>query len=323
VSLRIALVAEEAAGSRLLRELAKGGAEVVGVMTGATEGAAAVDRLARQLGVAVLPSAAVLQPEHADWIRAQEVDLLLNVHSLFIIHPEVLRAPRIGAFNLHPGPLPDYAGLNAPSWAIYHGERRHGVTVHWIEPEVDAGPIAYQSEFEIDELDTGLTLSTKCVHEGLPLMLRLVEAARGGRDAIPARAQDRSRRRYFGREVPQGGRLDWSVPARRVVDFVRAADYSPFASPWGHPMVRLGERDVGIAKARRTRDGSVVPPGTIGEAEEDGVRVACADEWIVVQRLYTEARYERPEGLLRAGDSFSGVEPRDGTGAGNSDPAPA
>lgn len=303
--MRILLVAEEAAGSRLLRELAKGEDEVVGVMTGASESAAAVDKLARQLGITVLPSAAVLEPEHADYIRAREVDLLLNVHSLFIIQPEVLRAPRIGAFNLHPGPLPDYAGLNAPSWAIYHGERRHGVTVHWIEPEVDAGPIAYQSEFEIDERDTGLSLSTKCVHEGLPLMLRLVESAREGRDAIPARAQDRSRRRYFGREVPQGGRLDWGVPAGRVVDFVRAADFHPFASPWGHPVSRLGEREVGIAKARRTGDSAIVAPGTIGETEEDGVRVACADEWIVVQRLHAEGRYEHPEGLLRAGGSFS------------------
>jgi UDP-4-amino-4-deoxy-L-arabinose formyltransferase/UDP-glucuronic acid dehydrogenase (UDP-4-keto-hexauronic acid decarboxylating) len=307
--LRILLVAEEAAGTRLLRELAKSEDEVIGVMTGESESPAAVAQLAKQLGISVFPSTAVLDPEQADFIRSQQVDLLLNVHSLFIIHADVLRAPRIGAFNLHPGLLPDYAGLNAPSWAIYNGERRHGVTVHWIEPEVDTGPIVYQAEFEIDERDTGLTLSAKCVREGLPLMLRLVEAARGGRDAIPARVQDRSCRRYFGREVPQDGVLDWRVPARRVADFVRAADFHPFPSPWGHPVSRLGDREVGVVKARRTGVRTILAPGTIGEAEEDGVRVACTDEWIVVQRLHLEGRYARPQGVLHAGGSFLAVDP--------------
>ena len=67
----------------------------------------------------------------------------MNVHSLFLIHPWS-SAPTIGSFNLHPGPLPEYAGLNVPSWAIYEGEKRsHGVTVHWMDEGVDTGPIAW------------------------------------------------------------------------------------------------------------------------------------------------------------------------------------
>lgn len=57
------------------------------------------------------------------------IDLLLNVHSLYIVPEAVLRIPRYGAHNLHPGPLPQYAGLSTPSWAIYYGEAFHGVTL--------------------------------------------------------------------------------------------------------------------------------------------------------------------------------------------------
>jgi len=56
----------------------------------------------------------------------------------------VLGVPARGAWNLHPGPLPRYAGLNAPSWAIYRGEQRHGVTVHRMDRGIDTGDIAYQ-----------------------------------------------------------------------------------------------------------------------------------------------------------------------------------
>src|SRR6266513_6476154 len=66
---------------------------------------------------------------------------------------------------------------------------------------------------------------------------------------LPSIRQDPSRRRYFGRTVPAGGQLAWSRPAREVVNFVRACDYLPFHSPWGHPWARLEGREVAILKA--------------------------------------------------------------------------
>ena len=99
-------------------------------------------------------------------MRAAEVDIILNIHSLFIINKEVVNAPRIGCFNMHPGPLPRYAGLNAVSWAIYRGETSHGVTIHKMEPGIDTGPIVYQELFDIDDADTGLTLSARCIRSG-------------------------------------------------------------------------------------------------------------------------------------------------------------
>src|SRR5580692_7331177 len=73
------------------------------------------------------PVERVKDPELAESLRSAQVDLLLNVHSLYIIHQGVLAVPRLGAYNLHPAPLPRYAGLNSVSWAIYHGEKEHGV----------------------------------------------------------------------------------------------------------------------------------------------------------------------------------------------------
>jgi methionyl-tRNA formyltransferase len=159
------LVAEESAGIQVLRALAASPHRVVAAMTAPPTrgGGATVGGVAETLGVPVLPSERVRDAETADWIRAEGVDLLLNVHSLYLIVGEVVAAPRIGSFNLHPGPLPEYAGLNTPSWAIYNGEPRHGVTVHWMEPEVDTGPIAYSATFDLSESDTGLSVSARCV----------------------------------------------------------------------------------------------------------------------------------------------------------------
>jgi methionyl-tRNA formyltransferase len=302
--LNVVLVAEESAGIQVLRRLADGPHRIVAVLTGppAPGGkGATVGQAAERLGVPTMPSERVRDPELAAWMREESVDLLLNVHSLFIICPAVVEAPRIGGFNMHPGPLPRYAGLNAPSWAIYEGATMHAVTIHWLAPGIDTGAIAYERRFRISADDTGLSLSARCVSEGLPLIDDLVAAAGRG-DDIPARPQDLRERRYFGRQPPQEGRISWSAPARQIADFVRASDYSPFPSPWGHPTAKLAGREIGIVRAGLTGAPATSPPGTIGEAADGRVSVATGDEWVLLRRLHVDGRYVSADCCLAPGD---------------------
>ena len=284
----ILLVAEESAGVRTLRRLADSDDTLVGVLSsgiGACRGAS-VETAARRLGLSVLPAELVRDPSFADQIRSLETDILLNVHSLHVVVPEILAALRIGSFNLHPGPLPQYAGLAAPSWAIYNGEKQHAVTLHWMEPGIDTGAVAYESSFAIDDQDTGISLSVVCVRHGLPLISRLLEDARRDATSVPAIAQDLSRRRYYHRDPPQRGALVWARPAHEIARFVRACDYSPFASPWGHPRALLGEAEISVIKASPTQRACDMPPGTVGSrGANDAIPVATSDNWLLVHAL--------------------------------------
>jgi methionyl-tRNA formyltransferase len=301
--LRVVVIAEEAAGVQLLRGLMALATppEIVAVLTRSrAEGAErpVVYESAQNLGLEVWPSSSVKSPDLATRLRNAEVDLLMNVHSLFLIHPSVLAAPTIGSFNLHPGPLPEYAGLNVPSWAIYEGERSHGVTLHWLDEGIDTGPIAWQERFDVESTDTGLALSGKCVRLGVPLLLRLATVAATDARLIPREQQDLSRRKYFSAGPPAEGRFDWAQPADAILRFVRAADYSPFDSPWGHPRAQLAGMNVGVAKAAATGVAAAQPPGTIVELNDSGAVVAAADELIAVRRLWLDGRYLKPKELL-------------------------
>ncbi len=300
--MNIVVIAEESAGIQLVKTLAATSHRIVSVLTSTSpqNRLADVAAVARGLGLEVVPAERVKDPALADDFRAAHVDLILNAHSLYLIHETVLDAPTIGAFNLHPGPLPRYAGLNAPSWAIYHGECAHGVTVHRMAARIDAGAIAYQKLFEISDDDTGFTLSAKCIRAGVPLMLRLVDTAAADPRAIPAIRQDLSQRRYFGREVPRNGAIAWCDSARAVLAFVRAFDYHPFRSPWGHPHAMYGDVRVGIVKAMRTGAPTAAPPGTV-RVRPSGVEVATADEWIGLSLIHVDGRYPRPGDVLADG----------------------
>ncbi len=290
--MNVLLVAEESAGVRTLRMLAETPHTVVGVCTSAdrpgVRGATVAD-LARRLGLTVWPADIVTDPRFAARLRAGGVDLLLNVHSLHRIRPEVIEAARIGGFNLHPGPLPRYAGLNAPSWALYHGEAEHAVTVHWLAAELDRGAVAFVERFPIREADTALTVSTRCLELGLPLVQRVVDLAAADPAAIPRVPQDPASWRWFGRRRPGSGCVDWTKPARDVVNLIRACDYHPLPSPWGVPCTSAGGVPVGVLKAARTGRPAGTPPGTVAPADGGAVQVAAADEWVLVSRVQRDA----------------------------------
>jgi amino acid adenylation domain-containing protein len=303
--MNILLIGEDAAGMQTLQALRRSNHRIVAVMacpSRQNRAGASLWNLAGRMGFPTWQAQLVKDPDFAEQIRKEEVDLILNVHSLFLIHKKILTAPRLGSYNLHPAPLPRYAGLNSVCWAIYHGEHQHGVTLHKMVPEIDAGPIVYQELVSIGSDETGLSLTTRCVNAGVPLVLRLLEVAAQDSSAIPFVAQDLSKREYFGREIPQGGNLSWELPACRVVDFIRACDFLPFPSPWGHPRTGLHGEELGIVKSQLTGIPVDEPVGTVGEASEAGVEVACGDEWILVREVLQNGRYLPAQEVLKKGN---------------------
>jgi methionyl-tRNA formyltransferase len=306
--MKVLLIGEQGAGMRALQSLRQSGIRIVAVMAcPAAQGGPGLSlwNLAAKLGYTTWPAELVRDPKFATQVRDAGIDILLNVHSMFLIRKEILAVPRLGSFNLHPGPLPRYAGLNSVSWAIYRGETVHGVTLHKLVPKIDAGPIVYQEPIAIDGEDTGLSLTAKCVNVGVPLVLRLLEAAAEGPNRVPSVPQDLTKREYFGREVPAKGNLSWNCPARLIGNFVRASYFFPFPSPWGAPRTRLKDSTLGIAKVRLTGRPAAALAGTVGAHTSEGVEVACADEWVVIQQVFQEGKYFAAKQVLKTGDRFT------------------
>lgn len=94
--------------------------------------------------------------ESAERLTGVSCDWLFSAGNLRLIPDAMLGTARKGAANFHDGPLPRYAGLNVPAWAIIEGATSHGVTWHAITTKVDEGDIYVQRRFEIDPNETAL-----------------------------------------------------------------------------------------------------------------------------------------------------------------------
>jgi len=63
--------------------------------------------------------------------------------------------------NIHPSLLPNYRGLNTHQRAIDDGVGIHGVSVHFVTPELDGGPVIAQSQVDVASDDTAQSLAAK------------------------------------------------------------------------------------------------------------------------------------------------------------------
>ena len=284
---------------QVLRRLQNSGADVALVL--------ASKRSSGQLGGSVWDAAKAAEREtlaprklkHAEFageLRDRGIDLLLTVRCPYIVDSAVLNAPRLGAFNLHTGPLPTHAGRNVVSWAIYEGRTEHGITVHRTVEEVDAGPIAYERRFPIESEAGALDVLRRSIREGVQGVLELVRQAGEDPGAIPARIQDLSARRVYGREAPAQCATPLEGDARSLRDLIRACHFFPFPSPWGTPALNAGTESVGLLAVGPPVDAGRpdAEPGTLsamGAADADGILVAARSGWVELTEV--EWRGER------------------------------
>jgi methionyl-tRNA formyltransferase len=309
-ALRVVLACQEAAGHHAFRRVVDGGHRIVAVFTDPSRepsGTSPVGDAAAAHRVNVREAALVRDPALAAWLRDEAVDLLLNVHSLHLVAEAVVEAPTIGSFNLHPGPLPGYPGLNAPSWAIYERRTSYGCTVHWMNAAIDAGHVAYESGFAVGARDTGLTLTARCVREGIPLLDRLLEDAATDATRVPRRKQA-GERVERGAGPPNDGRVVWAQPAEQIAAFVRACDYGPFPSPWGKPRVWLDGEELTLARADAGSGAVAGPaqPGQVLASEGDELVVAAGGGTVLrISRLERDGESVAPVSVTTPGARFS------------------
>ncbi len=303
--MNILLVAEESAGIQMLKVLAQSPHRIVAVMASPSKTGATVWGTAEKMGLPTWEAKQVKDPAFAMKIREAEVDLLLNVHSLYLINGEVVAAPKIGSYNLHPGPLPKYAGLNTVSWAIYRGETEYGVTLHRMEPGIDTGTITFQKMFTIDLQETALSVYSKCIREGVGLLKLLLEVAEKGIEQIPAISQDFSKREYFNKKPPDECRIHWELPAKQIFNLIRACDYFPFPSPWGHPRAGLNGTEIKIIKARLTGRPVDAAAGTVGTLQGTALEIACGDEWLLCERVMLDGVAKPAAEVLQPGQRLN------------------
>jgi natural product biosynthesis luciferase-like monooxygenase protein len=227
--------------------------------------------------------------EHFNALRnapeAASFDYLLSITNLRMLPGWLLERPARMAINFHDGPLPRYAGLNAPVWALINGETEYGITWHRMEKGADTGPILVNRRFAISPTESVFSLNAQCYQAGLDAFPELLDGLERG--TLVPQDQDLSQRTYFGLTLRPAAAavLDWSKSARELERLVRALDFGPYPNPVILPKVNLGDFTLLARRAEVVPATSPDAPGTILAMCAETLTIRCAEDALRITRL--------------------------------------
>lgn len=129
----------------------------------------------------------ILQPEKInafesiEWIKKTGAEILVVVAYGEFLGKEILNLFKTPPINVHPSLLPDLRGAAPVQWAILNGQKKTGVSVQFMSPQMDAGDIILQESVEIEANETSEDLFRKVTPLGIHLLLEALNQIASGK----------------------------------------------------------------------------------------------------------------------------------------------
>ena len=230
-----------------------------------------VEEVAKKNGIEVIKPENVNAANVVEQVTQCEPDYIFSFYYRQMMGQALLDIPAKGAFNLHGSLLPKYRGRVPVNWAIIHGEKETGVSLHRMELKPDAGDLLAQAAVSILANDTAHDVfqKLKCVSENL--LIEVVPEMLAGRIfETPMSLEDGS---YYSGRKPEDGRINWQMSASDIHNLVRAV-----APPYPGAFFEAGSHRVDVLgsyiKGEKARFGEpcIYSDGEYFQAD-------CSDGW--------------------------------------------
>jgi phosphoribosylglycinamide formyltransferase 1 len=166
-------------------------AEIAAVISNRAEARGIEIARERGLPAVVLPSQGVAREEYdrrvVAELRNRDVELVCLAGFMRLLTAEFCRAFPLRALNIHPSLLPAFPGLDAQKQALEQGAKISGCTVHFVDEELDAGPIILQAAVPVLDDDTEQTLAARILVEEHRIYSEAIAIVLSGRWRIEGR----------------------------------------------------------------------------------------------------------------------------------------
>ena len=263
---------------------------------------------ALEWGIEPLVPDSVKTDEFLEIAASLKPDVTLVVAYGKILPTELLAVPRLGCINIHASLLPELRGAAPIQWAIANCLKETGVTLMLMDEGMDTGPMLLKKSTPIGAEETagelGQRLSVmgaELVGEGLPTLYR--------GELVPE-GQDNSKATYAALLTKEDGRIDFGSDAVQIANRVRG--FSPWPGTFTTYGSKIDRSRVLVTRAVAVDGSAGSAPGTIEQATNDGITVACGNGSLLITSVKPEGKREMEAGQYISGYS---IKPGDILGA--------
>jgi len=233
--------------------------------------------LAEEKGIPVFQPVSLRPQENQQLIADLQADVMVVVAYGLILPKAVLEMPRLGCLNVHGSLLPRWRGAAPIQRSLWAGDTETGVTIMQMDVGLDTGDMLYKLSCPITAEDTSATLYDKLAQLGPQgLLATLTQIATG--TATPE-IQDETQVTYAEKLSKEEALLDWSLPAEQLERCIRAFN------PWPMSYFVIEDQPVKVWKASVINSQAKADPGTIIEANKQGIQVATAEGILNLESL--------------------------------------
>lgn len=233
--------------------------------------------LAEEKGISVFQPVSLRPQENQQLVADLRADIMVVVAYGLILPKAVLEMPRLGCLNVHGSLLPRWRGAAPIQRALWAGDTETGITIMQMDVGLDTGDMLYKLSCPITAEDTSATLYDKLAQLGPQgLLATLTHIATG--TATPE-VQDEEQVTYAEKLSKEEARLDWSLPAAQLERCIRAFN------PWPMSYFVIDDQPVKVWKASVINTQAKAEPGTIIEANKQGIQIATAEGILNLESL--------------------------------------
>jgi len=303
--MRIILVGQGPFGEKVLEKLIERGEDVIGIFSPPDKRGEAMKALAEKSSIPFFRPDLIKEPQVYEAYSKLKPELAILAFVTDILPEKLLAVPSLGTICYHPSILPRHRGASAINWAIIQGDTRTGLTIFWVDKEIDTGPILLQKEVDIQPDDTtGSLYFNKLFPMGVDATVSAVELIKQGK--APRTPQDESKATY---EPPCDDRVasvDFGKAGKDINNLIRGCDPQPGA------YTTYKGKKIRFYDAKMSSSTIESQPGEIVSIEEGTLQIAVKDGMIRVARLKVEKGEKRgPIEFakltgMRVGDRFGG-----------------
>ncbi len=284
-SLRIIFAGTPDFAARHLDALLAANYNVVGVFTQPDRPAGRGKKLmpspvkvvAQEHGLPVFQPASLRPAENQQLIADLNADIMVVVAYGLILPKAVLEMPRLGCINVHGSLLPRWRGAAPIQRSLWAGDDETGVTIMQMDVGLDTGDMLYKLACPITPDDTSASLYDKLAELGPQGLIETLQLLASGK-ARPE-VQDESQVTYAEKLSKEEALLDWSLSAAQLERCIRAFN------PWPMSYFMMDGQPVKVWKASVLEAATNAAPGTILEADKQGIQVASAQGVLNIEEL--------------------------------------
>ncbi|MBQ3379489.1 MAG: methionyl-tRNA formyltransferase [Clostridia bacterium] len=241
-----------------------------------------VKELAESQGLPVYQPKSLKDGEAMKIIESLAPEIIVVVAYGKILPKEILCFPPHGCINIHASLLPRLRGAAPINFAIIEGDETTGITSMYMDEGLDTGDMLIRRETQIDPDMTAGELFIKLSDMGADVLIETLDAISAG--TLVRTPQDDDKATYAPIMTKETGKIDFSLPAKRVHDLVRGTD------PWPGAYCTWDEKMLKICKTVVTTGGGGKCGEVIYADKTRGIVVSCGENCVRIEQLQLQGK---------------------------------